>query len=346
MRGDGPVFVLVHSPLVGPLTWTRVTDSLRRRGHRVVMPRLDNPDDPSPSLQRHHAERIRRSVEADAGSDPIVLVAHSGAAAVLPIAGETLVNEVVAYVIVDGDLPHDGATRLDSAPPEFAVQLRRLVDDQGRLPPWAEWWDDDVLTALLDDDELQRAFLDELEPLPARLFEEPIRVPPQWPDAPCAYLRLSEAYDDAATAAARRGWEVVTFEAGHLHMLVDPDSVADALTEVTDDLARPGRPARASGATTAAGDPVLARRHRIAGWVDLGRRVGFLSLAVALFLFAVALYWGLPSILVTLVITSLVVGGLTLLPAIIAGYGIAAAEREDAEREGRGPPGPGGAPRR
>ncbi|HVM39521.1 MAG TPA: hypothetical protein VM618_01940, partial [Acidimicrobiia bacterium] len=183
-------------------------------------------------------------------------------------------------------------------------------------------------------EEMRERFARELAPLPRRLFDEPIPVPAEWPDAPCGYLRLSRAYDDAAGRAQRLGWGVTRIDAGHLHMLVDPVAVADALETVIGRLVTPTAASSRTMVTAggSAADPVLATRQRAARLVDLGRRVGFGALAAAIVLFAVALYWDLPSPVVSLVIAALVVACLTLLPAIVMGYGIAAAEREDRER--------------
>lgn len=328
-----PAVVLVHSPLVGPLTWQPVAEELRRRGVTTVVPRLDN--DADGPLYLHHAERIRRSVAAEAAGAPVVLVGHSGAGAILPAAGDSLVNDVAAYVFVDSDLPHDRKSRLDTAPPEFAERLGQL-DRDGTVAPWDDWWGDDVLATLLPDEDLQERFAAELLPLPRRLFEEAIPVPAEWPDAPCAYLRMSRAYDDAAGTATRLGWHVTRIQAGHLHMLVDPAEVADAIEAIVSRLVRGGGgdTAPREVAPGSPVDPIVATRHRVARYVDLGRRIGFGALAVAIALFAVALYWDLPSLIVQLVIAALVVACLTLLPAIIMGYGIAAAEREDRERPG------------
>ena len=37
---DRPVLVLVHSPLVGPFSWSPVAEVLRRRGETVLVPDL------------------------------------------------------------------------------------------------------------------------------------------------------------------------------------------------------------------------------------------------------------------------------------------------------------------
>jgi hypothetical protein len=79
-------------------------------------------------------------------------------------------------------------------------------------------------------------------------------------------------------------------------------------------------------------DPVLVRRRQIARWADLGQRAGYLLFGVAIALFVVAATTDLPSAIVTAVIVTMVLGSLVLAPAIVVGYGVRAADREDRER--------------
>ncbi len=79
-------------------------------------------------------------------------------------------------------------------------------------------------------------------------------------------------------------------------------------------------------------DPVRARRQRISSLVLIANRVGYLLYAVAIALFVMAFAFGFNGILVTLVTISLVVGSILLAPAIVLGYAVKAAERDDRER--------------
>jgi hypothetical protein len=88
-------------------------------------------------------------------------------------------------------------------------------------------------------------------------------------------------------------------------------------------------PAPGPAATT---DPVLVRRRQIARWADLGQRIGYLLFGVAVVLFVVAATTDLPSAIVTSIIVTMVLGSLVLAPAIVVGYGVRAADREDRER--------------
>lgn len=76
-------------------------------------------------------------------------------------------------------------------------------------------------------------------------------------------------------------------------------------------------------------DPILVRRARYASMAKLGKRVGYLLLFVAIVAFAVAYARDFPTALVRVCITGLVGACIVLPPAIIAGYAVKAAERED-----------------
>ena len=78
-------------------------------------------------------------------------------------------------------------------------------------------------------------------------------------------------------------------------------------------------------------DPVLARRARIATLTQLGKRVGYGLFGVAIVLFFVGFVGGYSDLLVTLIVVSLGVGSAVLAPAIVFGYAVKAAEREDRE---------------
>ena len=76
-------------------------------------------------------------------------------------------------------------------------------------------------------------------------------------------------------------------------------------------------------------DPVRARRARIASLVALGKRVGYGLYAVAIVLFVVGLVGRYTTTSTSVIVGCLVVGSLVLAPAIVFGYGVRAAERED-----------------
>jgi hypothetical protein len=79
-------------------------------------------------------------------------------------------------------------------------------------------------------------------------------------------------------------------------------------------------------------DPVRARRARMGRLAATGKRTGYLLYLVGIAGFFVGLVANFPSWLVGVVVASLAVGSALLLPSIILGYAVRAAEREDRER--------------
>jgi hypothetical protein len=79
-------------------------------------------------------------------------------------------------------------------------------------------------------------------------------------------------------------------------------------------------------------DPVLARRARFARLAALGKRIGYSLFAVAIVAFVVGFFAGFDGLTGNLIVWSIVVGSIVLAPAIVFGYGVKAAEREDRER--------------
>jgi hypothetical protein len=79
-------------------------------------------------------------------------------------------------------------------------------------------------------------------------------------------------------------------------------------------------------------DPVRARRAQWARAAALGQRAGYAAFAVAVVAFAVGAATGLTDTVVVVVIGALAVGSLVLAPAIVLGYAVRAAERDDRER--------------
>lgn len=79
-------------------------------------------------------------------------------------------------------------------------------------------------------------------------------------------------------------------------------------------------------------DPVLAQRARYRRLADLGQRIGYLLYALAIVLFVVGFVIGFFGPVVPLIVGAMAVGSVFLLPAIITGYAVKAAEREDREQ--------------
>ena len=78
-------------------------------------------------------------------------------------------------------------------------------------------------------------------------------------------------------------------------------------------------------------DPVRARRARIARLTDGGQKVGYALFGIAIVFFFIGFVIGYSGTLVTIIVTSLLVGSVVLAPSIVFSYAVRAAEREDRE---------------
>jgi hypothetical protein len=76
-------------------------------------------------------------------------------------------------------------------------------------------------------------------------------------------------------------------------------------------------------------DPVRRRREQVARLARLARRAGWSLFGLAVAVFVAGVVIGLTTLVVVHVVGSLVLGSALLLPAIIVGFGVTAAERED-----------------
>ena len=229
------VYVLIHSPLVGPLTWKLVAEEMRQRDMDVVVPTLvDSPDLGKP-YWKQHAESVSQALAQIPKDGPFTLVAHSGTGPLLPAIRAALPNPVNAYVFVDAGLPGAEATRLDlmnSEDSDWARQFQEYLESGGSFPNWS--FDD--LQEIIPDNKLRAQMVAEIHPRTLEFFTEPIPVFAGWPDAPCIYILFSEPYKSAAVQARASGWPTYEIEAGHFHMLVDAEAVTDMIVKSVDKL--------------------------------------------------------------------------------------------------------------
>jgi hypothetical protein len=229
------VYVLIHSPLVGPLTWKLVADQMRQRSMEVVVPTLvDTPDSKEP-YWKQHVESVAQALGQIPKDASVTLVAHSGAGPLLPAIGAALSNPVNAYVFVDAGLPRDGATRLGlmkSEDSDWAKQFQDTLEAGGKFPNWS----DDDLREVIPDKSLRAQLVAEIQPRALDFFSEPIPVFEGWPDAPCVYILFSAPYNRAEFEARQAGWQTYRLEAGHFHMLVDAKAVTGLIMEAVNKL--------------------------------------------------------------------------------------------------------------
>jgi len=229
-----PRFVLLHSPLIGPATWQAVAADLARRGHAAEAPAWPKLSTMGEGFYAGLADSLAAGLSGR--SEPLILVAHSGAGALIPALAARLPAAPQGVIFVDAILPHPGRSWFDTAPQALRDQLRAGAEF-GELPAWDAWWPPGALERLVPDADRRAAVLAELEPLPLAYFEE--LAPATELAGPTAYLQLSGAYDAESQVAARYGWPLVRLPLHHLAMVTHPEPVAAALESLGARLAEP-----------------------------------------------------------------------------------------------------------
>ena len=228
-------FVLIHSPLVGGLTWRLVAEEIRQRGLDVIVPLLNDTPDSIEPYWKQYAESAAQAQGNVPKDTALTLVAHSGAGPLLPVIRQFVPNPVRSYVFVDAGIPRDNATRLDmmrSEDSEWADEFRKELEGGGTFPNWSS----EDLSAILPDEKLRGQLVAELRPRALNFFDEPILVFEGWPDAPCTYILFSPPYRRAEIQERQMGWHTYEIEAGHFHMLVDASTVATIIVEAANNL--------------------------------------------------------------------------------------------------------------
>jgi hypothetical protein len=76
-------------------------------------------------------------------------------------------------------------------------------------------------------------------------------------------------------------------------------------------------------------DPIRARRQQVGRLAATARKAGWALFGLAIAAFVTGLMVGLSGVVVVITVASLALGSALLLPAIIIGFGVTAAERED-----------------
>ena len=226
--------ILIPSPLTGPDYWTPVSDALWRRRQRNAITRLTDTAYLFPPYWITQSATVAASLP-DEGD--FILVAHSGSGVLLPAIGRFSRNRnaesrLRGYLFVDCDLLEHGRSRFDLFDdPADADRLREETQDK-----WMPRWSSEQLVPFLPDATQRDAFIEHQPLIPTDLYEESIAVPEDWPDAPCAYLSLSNHYRRAVQSATAAGWPLGRLDTHHFAAMTDPESVADEITGLVEQL--------------------------------------------------------------------------------------------------------------
>lgn len=160
---------------------------------------------------------------------PLAMIPHSNAGLYIP--GLTRERTLVAIVFVDAALP-PAQGPISLAPTGRYDFLEARTDEHGVLAPWTQWWNDTDVGELFP----SRAVRDRVEAgqprVPLAYFRGCLPAAPGWDDTPGAYLAFGDTYADERQRAETRHWPVRTLPGRHVHMLMEPEEVAGAVTEL------------------------------------------------------------------------------------------------------------------
>lgn len=224
-----PAFVLVHSPLVGPYTWKLVGKALSHRGYAVATPELRSPAGATEPYWQLHTAVVANAAHTLPAASPLVIVAHSGAGALVPSSVDALRDRVAAAIFVDAGLPHPGRSRLETFEDAAMARQWRESARAGMLrPPWS----DADLRPIVPANDVRAAFLADIEPSALETYTEPMSPSAMPADVTCAYLLFSPAYRPHFEQARRLSWPARDLPGNHFHMLVDPEAVATTLIDM------------------------------------------------------------------------------------------------------------------
>jgi hypothetical protein len=216
---------LLPSPLLGPSAWEPVADLLRERGRDVSV--LSVPDAPAGPADVLHCFLDGLPVDRE-----LVLVPHSNAGLYVPELHAE--RDVVGVVFVDAALPGPGPTT-PVCPPELRAHLTGLADADGWLPPWTHWWSEEDLAPLFGSATARQRVEAGQPRLPLSYFDASVPTPPGWDrHAVCSYLAFGDTYAAECRRAGSAGWPFESLVGSHLHMLVDPAEVADAIARLAE----------------------------------------------------------------------------------------------------------------
>ena len=227
-----PFFLLVHSPSVGPGTWLPVADRLRELGYGVAVPSLLGVANGEPPFWPHVAAAAAAGLAGTDPAEPLVLVVHSNAGVFVPVILDGLNRPIECCVFADAAIPAAGDST-PTAPEGLLPFLRGLADADGRLPQWTDWWDEYDVAPMFPSPGVRRVLAAEQPRLPLAYYLERVPVAQGWDyGLACGDLLYSEGYAEPLAEARRRGWTALSVPGEHLHQVVDPEAVTEAILEL------------------------------------------------------------------------------------------------------------------
>lgn len=235
-------FVLVGGFWIGAWAWRDVAARLEAAGHRVLVPELaglgDRRGEASPEIGLEtHIGDVMAAIERDRLRD-VVLVGHSGGAAIVNSVADRMPERVAGIVFVDtGPIP-DGAAIADFSGPEGRADMAKQAVGGWRLPlpPWEALGDE----AAGLDDAMRAHIRAHAADQPLRVATDPVRMTgglrddmPRWvilTTIPLEGVRQMITPDNPWFAPlGGPSWTLMALPTGHWPMVSEPEKLAEML---------------------------------------------------------------------------------------------------------------------
>jgi len=228
-------FVLVHGAWHGGWCWSRVTRLLRAKGHTVYAPTLTGLGERVHLARADigleiHVEDIVRVLSSEELTG-VVLVGHSYAGLLLPGIADLSIDRIRHVVCLDGAVPREGESGMDTITPEIQERWRRVASQSGWMPPAYNF--------------LGVSDAGDLNWLKRRLVPHPFK---SWCDAverhgdgydraPKTFIRCTLPLEKPPSLSAVRAqkasdWDYREIDAGHDAMVTAPGALAKMLDEI------------------------------------------------------------------------------------------------------------------
>lgn len=156
-----------------------------------------------------------------------MVVAHSNAGHYAAAVARSLPSSKVIYM--DAALPEEAGVG-PMVPERFGSFLVGLARDDGTLPRWTRWWDREDIAGLFPDDAWFERIDSACPEVALDYFSRGPRQPEGWSRQTSGYLAFGDSYALEVERARGYGWPVTRLPGRHLHHLIDPEGVADAIS--------------------------------------------------------------------------------------------------------------------
>ena len=217
-------------------SWGEVAPALEEAGHRVralTLPGLESADaDRSGIRLRDHVDAVVAAV--DEADGPVVLVGHSGGAAIAHAAVDARPDRVARVVYVDAGPLGDGRAINDELP---------VVDGEIPLPDWSSFSEADLRDL---DDQRREAFRARAVPEPAAVASDPqVLADRRRYDVPAAIIAcefpseqlrqwIAQGHPYVAELAAMHDVDHIDLPTGHWPQFTKPAQLGQAILAAID----------------------------------------------------------------------------------------------------------------